>query len=184
MPEWPQNISTEAHVSLHRVFRMSRTSHSLVPADFVVPETLETPRFKLRMLTIHDVEKDYEAVMSSVEHLQTIWNTKWPMGLTLEQNLVDLGWHQKEFQRRSSFAYTVVRADESQVLGCVYIYPSKKVAFDAEVYFWARADLGQGLESELEASVRAWIAGDWPFTRAAFPGRDMSLAAWDDLETC
>jgi hypothetical protein len=182
VPEWPQNDSTKAHASLNRDFRMSCTSHCLVPAGFVVPETLETPRFKLRMLTIHDVEKDYEAVMSSVEYLQTIWNTKWPMGLTLEQNLVDLGWHQKEFQRRSSFAYTVVRVDESQVLGCVYIYPSKKAAYDAEVYLWAREDSGQDLESELEASVRAWIGGDWPFTRVAFPGRDMPLAAWNDLE--
>jgi hypothetical protein len=48
-------------------------------------------------------------------------------GLTLEQNLIDLGWHQKEFQRRRSFAYTVVHPSESQVLGCVYINPTRKL---------------------------------------------------------
>ena len=161
---------------------MSVSPNSLVPAGFAIPVSLETPRFRLRMLTIHDVDKDYEAVMSSTEHLQTIWNTEWPKGLTLEQNLVDLGWHQKEFQRRSSFAYTVLQTDESRILGCVYIYPSKKKSYDAEVYLWARTDSGIDLESELETSVRTWIAGDWPFARVAFPGRDMSLEAWNDLD--
>ena len=58
-----------------------------------------------------------------------VWN--WPTeDLTFEQDLIDLGWHQKEFQMRSSFAYTVVNLDESQVLGCLYIEPSKKADFD------------------------------------------------------
>jgi len=44
--------------------------------------------------------------MTSVEHLKTIWpgGSSWPEGLTFEQDLVDLGWHQKKFQRRASFA--------------------------------------------------------------------------------
>lgn len=150
-----------------------------VPRDFIVPQFLETERFRLRMLTIHDVEHDFAAVMSSVKHLQAIWNTEWPVGLTLEQNLIDLGWHQKEFQRRSSFTYTVVSLDESQVLGCVYIYPTHKPGFDAEVYLWARVDdSSKNLESELEACVRNWLAKDWPFANAAFPGRDMPLEDW------
>ena len=96
-----------------------------VAAEFKVPEQLETPEFRLRMLTVHDVVKDYDAVMSSVEHLSKVWpGSGWPEGLTLEQNLIDLGWHQKEFQRRRSFAYTVVNLAETQVLGCVYINPT------------------------------------------------------------
>ncbi len=150
---------------------------SFVPQDFAVPELLETKRFRLRMLTIHDVELDYAAVMSSIRHLQTVWNTQWPEGLTREQNLIDLGWHQKEFQRRSSFAYTVVALDESKVLGCVYIYPTHKPGCDAEVYLWAREDdANDELESELEAAVREWLVKDWPFANPVFPGRDTPLA--------
>jgi len=103
-----------------------------VPDNFEVPAVLETERFRLRMLTVNDVVKDYEAVMTSKEHIHDIWGPGWPEGLTLEQNLIDLGWHQKEFQRRRSFAYTVVALDESRVLGCVYIYPTRKEGYDAD----------------------------------------------------
>jgi len=43
-----------------------------VPSDFCVPDTLATSEFRLRMLTVNDVVKDYDAVMSSVEHCRTI----------------------------------------------------------------------------------------------------------------
>ena len=38
-----------------------------VPREFEVPTLLETERFRLRPLTIHDVVKDYEAVMTSAD---------------------------------------------------------------------------------------------------------------------
>ncbi|MFX6266225.1 hypothetical protein ABTF63_19285, partial [Acinetobacter baumannii] len=71
--------------------------NSLVPNDFTVPELLLTSEFKLRMLTIHDVLKDYDAVMTSIDHLNGIFGaySNWPdRELTLEQDLIDLGWHQ------------------------------------------------------------------------------------------
>ncbi|HLO97855.1 MAG TPA: hypothetical protein VK171_04595, partial [Fimbriimonas sp.] len=133
-------------------------------------------------LTVNDVVKDFDAVMSSVEHCKTIWGGKWPEGLTLEQNLIDLGWHQKEFQIRRSFAYTVVAPDESMVLGCVYILPTPKVGFDAEVYLWIRqSHLASGMETRLYDAVRKWVVADWPFQSVAYPGRDISLEAWAAL---
>ena len=151
-----------------------------VPTGYKVPETLETTGFRLRMLTVNDVVKDYDAVMSSVDHCKTIWpGGKWPLGLTLEQNLIDLGWHQKEFQTRRSFAYTVVRPDESMVLGCVYIEPTRKQGYDAEVYLWARqSELAGGLEGRLHAVVKDWIATKWPFNAVGYPGRDIPWEAW------
>lgn len=151
-----------------------------VAAEFKVPEQLETPEFRLRMLTVHDVVKDYDAVMSSVEHLSQVWpGSGWPEELTLEQNLIDLGWHQKEFQRRRSFAYTVVNLAETQVLGCVYINPTPKRGHDAVVYFWVRqSELGKGLDARLSAAVRSWIEREWPFNQVAYPGRDIEWEAW------
>ena len=155
----------------------------LVPIEFEVPENLQTEEFHLRVLTINDVVKDYDAVMSSVEHLKTIWpGGSWPEGLTLEQDLVDLGWHQKEFQLRRSFAYTVVTPTESNIMGCVYIYPSDKQGYDAEVYLWARqSELAGGLEARLYAVICTWIAEGWPFTRVAFPGRDVAWEEWRQI---
>src|SRR4051812_12951897 len=151
-----------------------------VPTDFAVPGKLETDEMRLRMLTVNDVVRDYDAVMSSVDHCKTIWpGGNWPTGLTLEQNLIDLGWHQKEFQTRRSFAYTVVTPSESMVIGCVYILPTRKRGHDAEVYLWARqSELAGGLEERLYAAVREWLARDWPFKSAAFPGRDVAWEMW------
>ena len=107
-----------------------------VPINFEIPLVLETEQFRLRMLSVDDVEKDYEAVMESQELLRS-GGSSWPReGFTLEENLADLKRHQQEFLNREAFAYTVVSIDESRVLGCVYIDPARKSDTDAEVYMW------------------------------------------------
>jgi hypothetical protein len=60
-----------------------------LPPDFDVPEPLETDRFRIRPLTIHDVVKDYDAVMTSREHLWDQFGQAWGWpseDLTLEQD--------------------------------------------------------------------------------------------------
>ena len=82
-----------------------------VPANFAIPQGFRTADFILRPLTIHDLIKDYDAVMSSRERLVGVFGpgADWPAAdMTLEEDLVDLGWHQGEFDRRRSFAYTVM----------------------------------------------------------------------------
>jgi len=155
----------------------------LVPAVFEVPQTLVTPEFTLSMLSVDHVVMDYDAVMTSVDHLKTIWpGGSWPEGLTLKQNLIDLGWHEKEFQLRQSFAYTVLSADESRVNGCVYINPSRRHGHDAAVFLWARqSELASGLEQRLYAEVRDWLSRAWPFQSPAFPGRDVAWDRWRAL---
>ena len=152
-----------------------------VPPNFKVPQTLETLEFRLRMLTVNDVVKDYDAVMTSVDHLKTIWpDDSWPEGLTIEQNLIDLGWHQKEFQIRQSFAYTMVNLSESRVMGCVYIDPSWKEGYDAVVYLWARqSELAADLENRLFAAVKIWLSSEWPFRKVAYPGREIDWDTWN-----
>ena len=161
---------------------MAHTSTHFVPNDFEIPAGLGTPEFRLRMLTVNDVVKDFEAVVTSAEHLKEVFpGGTWPDGLTLEQDLIDLGWHQKEFQKRTSFAYTVVTPDETRVLGCVYVYPARKPGYDAVVYLWAsQSELANGLEERLTQAVKDWIARRWPFRSVAHPGRGIS---WEDYGT-
>ena len=151
-----------------------------VPPDFQVPESFVGPEFTLKMLSVDHVVMDYDAVMTSVEHLKNVWpGGTWPEGLTLKQNLIDLGWHEKEFQLRQSFAYTVLNPEETRVTGCVYINPSRKHGHDAAVFLWARqSELGRGMEDRLYAEVRRWLAAAWPFATPAFPGRDIAWEAW------
>ncbi len=157
----------------------------LVPASFKVQQRLETKRFLLRMLTIHDVDKDYDAVMSSIDNLKGVFGpySSWPSkDLTKEQDLIDLGWHQKEFQNRASFAYTVMKPDESRCLGCIYIYPSDKPGYDAVVFLWVRkSELKTGLDEELFKIVKDWLREKWPFRRVVFPGRELSWNKWKAL---
>jgi hypothetical protein len=133
--------------------------NELVPADYDVPLGLEHERFRLRMLSIDDVVKDFDAICDRVDkHGQA----QPPFVPTVAESLVDLGWHQKEFELRRSFAYTVVAPDESQVLGCVYLNPSE--THDARVNMWVRKSAWEdGLDPVLESAVRAWLDREWPF---------------------
>jgi predicted component of type VI protein secretion system len=150
-------------------------STAFVSANFSPPAPPTSDRFQMRILTIHDVVKDFDAVMSSREDLWQrfgqLWG--WPgADLTLEQNLIDLGWHQKESQTHRSFAYTVLSPDEARVLGCVYIEPPYQPGFDATVLYWVRSsELASGLEQELGSAVRDWVAAQWPFKAVDYPGR-------------
>ena len=161
----------------------SKSKPLFVPAEFAIPSELLTKHFKLRMLSIDDVEKDFEAVTSSTERLSEVWpDSGWPTGLTLRQNLIDLGWHEKEFENRTSFAYTMVATDDFKVLGCVYFYPTAKVGYDAEVFSWVReSEAAPALDKDLFEVVQRWLASDWPFENPAYPGRTISWEQWDSL---
>jgi hypothetical protein len=158
---------------------------TFVPDAVTIPTGLETEDFRIRMMTIHDVVKDYDAVMTSIDHIRNTFgpdNTWPPDDLTLEQDLIDLAWHQKEFQMRSSFAYTVMSIDESRCLGCVYVDPSEKSGFDACVTCWVRKSVyDEGLDDTLYLAIQKWIAEEWWFTSVAFPGRQISWQEWASL---
>ena len=155
----------------------------LVPADFEVPETWEGIDFRLSMLTMNDVFKDYDAVMSSRDGLKNIFasNTEWPSSdLTIEDNMIEMGWHNKEFKRGTSFTYKVTSLDSTKYYGCLYIYPPTKSDYDATIYMWVRSsEAATGLEEKLFKTVKAWIKSDWPFDKVAYPGRDIGWNTWE-----
>ena len=150
----------------------------IIPAGFTPPARADGPGFHLRMLTIHDAVKDFDAVMATAGRLKGFLEpgATWPDGLTLEENLIDLAWHQREFTVGHSFAYTVMNDDESRCLGCGYINPADQPeawpGYDAVAFYWAR-DLA--LDASL-GEVFALVAR-FPFAKVAFPGRDQPWVA-------
>jgi hypothetical protein len=148
--------------------------------DFAIPEPPATAEFRLTPLRVDHLVLDYEAVMSSRERLWQLFGAGWGWpraDLSLMQDLVDLGWHQKEFQLRRSFNWAVLSPEERTLLGCCYLDPpeeeSRAAGFDAEASYWVRSDrIADGLEDRVSAAFRAWIVAAWPFGRVAFPGRD------------
>ena len=154
---------------------------AFLPGDFAPPAGLEHERFRLRPITVHDAVKDYDAVMTSRDHLWALFGEAWgwpPDTLTLEQDLIDLACHQKEADLRRSFNFAVMSLDGRRLLGCVYVDPPTKDGYDAEVFWWARADeLASGLEDAIGVAARAWVEREWPFGRVAYPGRDIG---WEE----
>lgn len=133
----------------------------MVADSFEVPAELNTDKFMLKPLTIDYVDKDFEAVHNSVDKEGK--PTPRPQ-LTKEQNLIDLAWHQKEFQKRSSFAYTILSPDEKECLGCVYIYPSEKEGVKAELSYWVtQTAFETQLLPVLAQSLSRWLQEQWPF---------------------
>ncbi len=148
-------------------------NRKIVPTNFKVPEKYETDTFLLTPLNVNDLIQDYEAVMVSVGHLKGLMDQSvWPEGLTIEDNLVDLGWHQREFSLAHSFAYAVRGTQNKTYLGCCYIYPSNDRRFEIQVFYWIREDRNpEVLEMQLGKCLRDWLKTSWPFCTVDYPGR-------------
>ena len=144
-----------------------------VPPDFVVPLRLETLQFRLEPLGPEHNVADYAAWSSSMEHIQATpgWaESSWPHEMTLEENRADLERHANDFKNRSGFTYTVLDLS-GDVVGCVYIYPSKVDAHQAQVLSWVRASRA-GLDVPLWRAVSDWLAAEWPFQNVDYAARD------------
>jgi hypothetical protein len=156
-----------------------------VPRDWDPPEAVEFEGFTLRPIHMNDTLIDYDAVMTSIDHIKdSYWRAPgWPTeDLTFQQDLIDLAWHTKERQFKTSFVYIAVSPDGKTQLGCAYIDPSVKEGYDANVQFWVRAsEADTGLEERLFATVKDWIAREWPFERVAYPGKEISREEWDAI---
>ncbi len=102
--------------------------------------------------------------------------------MTLEEDLIDLGWYKREFTLRYSFAYTVMSPDEPLCLGCVYINPCRKTGYDVVVSMRVRtSELANNLDSELYSCIKTWINEVWPFSRPAYPGREITIEDWKKI---
>jgi hypothetical protein len=74
------------------------------------------------------------------------------------------------FKARKSFTYAVLSLDGTKELGCVYISPSRKEGFDANVRMWVtKAEFDKGLQPVVLAEVKTWLAKSWPFKKVSFP---------------
>lgn len=151
------------------------TTDAFVPAGFEPPTSLVTDDFHLEPLGPQHNESDLAAWTSSIEHIRATPgypDGSWPPpgGYTPERNLTDLVRHADDFTRRKGFTFTVLDPDSRDVIGCVYIYPTKSDEHDVVVLSWVRADKAH-LDGPLADAVADWLASDWPWERVERPGR-------------
>ena len=143
----------------------------IVPDDFKVPLIERTSRCLFRPLTVRDVTRDFDAVMSSKEYLKANFkpDSSWPEGLTIEQNLIDLGWHEYEFQNRTSFTYTIADLKDELTLGCCYIYPTRSDEYEITVSYWVRStEIRTGLSKHVADALEQWLSQTRTFKNPLF----------------
>ncbi|MBK5307096.1 MAG: hypothetical protein JJD92_10450 [Frankiaceae bacterium] len=151
------------------------SSDGFVPSEFEPPTSLVTEQFRLEPLGPQHNQPDLAAWTSSIEHIRSTpgypdGNWPPPSGMTLEQNLNDLRRHAGDFTRGAGFTFTVLDPSDSDVIGCVYLYPSRSDEWDVTVQSWVRADRA-ALDVPLADAVSHWVATDWPWARVDRCGR-------------
>jgi hypothetical protein len=154
-----------------------------LPADWQHPTRVDVPTgHHLRPIRESDVDLDMPAVMGSRDRLWSIYGAAWgwpPAGMTREQDRVDLARHEAEIEAHESFNYALFDADETALLGCVYIDPPERPGADAEISWWVvDALVGTDVEAALDALVPQWIATAWPLQQPRYVGRDLTWAEW------
>jgi hypothetical protein len=157
---------------------------TFVPADFVVPTLADAGKFKLVPLGPDLAMIDYEAYMSSIEHLQKTFSRsdRWPSkDITHADAMKDMENEQGRFNSRRSFAYGVLTADGTRELGSVYVSPSPVEGYDAMVRMWVtKAAYDAGFDAELYQWVQGWVGKQWPFRKVVYPGRSVEWSVWDE----
>ena len=107
--------------------------------------------------------------MSSIDHIRAtpdFPDGSWPKEMSPESNLADLQRHARDFENRSGFTYSIL--DDDEVIGCLYIYPSK--TRDASVASWVRASRAE-MDVITWQTISAWLRSDWPFTTIEYGER-------------
>ncbi|GAB2635203.1 GNAT family N-acetyltransferase [Kribbella swartbergensis] len=150
-------------------------SQLFVPGDFVVPTQLTTPRFRLEPLGPEHNAADHAAWTGSIDYIRATPGFRgrgWPPvdGMTLEANLADLQRHADDFVQRRGFTYTVIETGSGEVIGCVYIYPSRSDDQVTDVRSWVRADRAD-LDVPLYEAVTTWLSTHWPLENINYAPR-------------
>ena len=185
----------------HRVMLLLLLALSAVPlymsaqnaAAPFVPDTFDPPllytdvkgTYKLKPLGPMYARQDYAAYMGSITHLQRTFSfsTKWPhAGISMAEAVKDVEEEEAGFKARKKFTYAVLNPNESKELGCVYVSPSPKQGYDAQVRLWViETSAATGFDKRLAQDVRGWLQAKWPFKKVAIIGYEISREEYAKL---
>ena len=144
------------------------------------PEGFDGTGYVVRPLRADDNELDYAAVMETREFLYH-WEQEPPYpaeDFSLEENLEDLVGMVEAHRDGIRYTYTVMNADETETLGCLYFFPNDDRMYrtaevtshdgtdfssiDLVLGFWVRTSTWEsGFEATLLEGVLGWLRSAW-----------------------
>jgi hypothetical protein len=145
------------------------------------PSGFETDGLLVRPITAADAELDYDAVMESREFLRLWSQSTWPADdFTVEDNRADMVKMEDRHKRHEAFGYAVMNPEQTECLGCIYIFPPDANWFsgadvtainidhwsdcDALLLFWVRVSrIADGLDRRLLEALLDWFEQEWSF---------------------
>jgi hypothetical protein len=157
--------------------------HRWLPADWQHPTRVDViTGYHLRPIHPDDTELDMPAVTGSRSRLWQIYGAAWgwpPETMTFEQDRADLQHHWDEMQAQEAFNYALFNAEETELIGCVYLDPPERAGADADISWWVRDEyVGSLVEAALDQFVPSWVAREWPLEAPRYIGRDISWSDW------
>ena len=69
--------------------------------------------------------------------------------------------HAKDFHQRRGFTYSILEGDD--VIGCIYIYPSRLPGHDAGISSWV-SESRAAPDTAVREALGMWIDEAWPFS--------------------
>jgi hypothetical protein len=154
---------------------------SKIPEGFIMPQW-ENDKYFARMLKMSDCYIDYINVMDSMEVIpEARGGIDWPTpDLTIEDNLISLGYHQRQSEYNQGFSYIVFTRDTNEYFGCFYIYPmgfrtpvnDENTNFDADISFWiTKKFYSKDLYFNFWEDLQVFIKENYPFFKFYFSNK-------------
>ncbi|MFN2396127.1 MAG: hypothetical protein ABR597_10615 [Bacteroidales bacterium] len=151
---------------------------SFVPDGFTPPVAFETEFFHFRSLSHSDPRIDenykmnaYHYLPERVPHMGAWHRLDVPMG----DDLIGHAYYDRIPQNKDSFVYPVLKKGEENMIGSIYIRPSKNAEYDAQITMWLRIDDSAANEAFYK-TVREWIDKEWPFKNPDFSSQSIRIA--------
>ena len=141
-----------------------------VPSEFIPPVSFENEYFHFRTLiqnNVYTVENlrmnAYDHLPERVPHMGAWHRFDIPMG----DDLIGQAYYDRNPHIRDSFVYPVLKSGKGNMIGSIYIRPSKNAAYDAQITMWLRTNDSLANNVFVE-TVKKWIQNDWPFKNPNF----------------
>jgi hypothetical protein len=163
----------------------------MLPEGFDPPRSHEFSLYKLTVLGPTFADLDFHAVKASAENIRHVFgpSNDWPnANITHLENYADLVRHEREFNERVAFAYSLLDRKGELYLGCLYVKPIKskrevdrrKHLFQAQAFLWFSSAQRVIDQTEALVEIQEWLSNYWPLNSIAWPGRVQGWAEWDD----